>query len=358
MKRKEFELTDTIKNTVKGMETLDLAKTTVPDTMTFKLSKSSKEGFTLNKGERPFSEFSVDYTTNNEELNKQLDALKKAQCGIMISKIDAGIALEKICGTTKNRKTPLYMEGGFKSAEEFYDSIHMNRKTVSLWRCVARYVAPNGVKISAISRGLLSESAIFAAYAKNIPCAILNAIAETSDHAITSAKDLFSEYNRLIQSIDTDEPLPLKDENGNDINDSSDSNDENTVEGSADTLEIEGIRYHMFGVYGAGVKKGTSVKVPESAMTNTQSLWEYSITHALELVKPTSINVKKENNATVVNAVVTATGTCVITIIQTTPEIKVYTLASIKALPDKGIREKTEPETENDENDENDTENA
>ena len=342
MKRKEFKITDTIKTTAKEMQ-LFPDTTTVPDTMTFRLSEKSKEGFTLKKGERPFSEFSVDYTTENAELNAQLDALKKAQCGIMISKIDAGIALEKICGTTKNRKTPLYLEGGFKTAEEFYESIHMNRKTVSLWRCVARYVAPNGAKISAISRGLLSESAIFAGYAKNIPTVILNAIAETSDHAITSAKDLFSEYNRFIKSIDTDEPLPEKDENGNDI---TESEKENAVETTADTMEIEGTKYHLFSVHGNGIKKNTTVKIPESAMVNTQSLYEYAVNHAVEIVKPTAIDVKKDNNATVLNAFVGVGGSCIINIVQTTPELKVYTFVSLKTLPDTGIKEKTEPETE------------
>ena len=344
MKRKEFELTDTIKESAKELTALDLNTTVVPDTINFKLTEKSKDGFTLKKGERPFSEFSVDYTTTNDELNKQLDALKKAQCGIMISKIDAGIALEKICGTTKTRKTPLYMEGGFKSAEEFYDSIHMNRKTVSLWRCVARYVAPNGVKISAIVRGLLSESAIFAGYAKNIPTTILNAVAETSDHAITSAKDLFSEYNRFIASIETDEPLPQKDENGNDI---TDDEKENAVETSADALEIEGIKYHLFSVHGNGIKKNTTVKVPESAMINSQSLYEYALKNAVELVKPTAIDTKKENNATIINATVTVGDACIINIVQTIPEMKVYTFVSIKTLPGTGIREKTEPEIEN-----------
>lgn len=352
MSKHEFKLTDTVKTTAKNMELLNEKTAIVPDTITFKLSEKSKEGFTLKSGERPFSEFSVDYSSDDPEFDKELSALKKAQCGIMISKLDAGAALERICRTTKKNESPLYTKGGFKSAEEFYNSIHMNRKTVSLWRCVARYVCNGDVskpRIYAVNAGLLSESAIFAAYAKNIPALILNAIAETSDHTIISAKDLFSEYNRFIQSIDTDEPLPPKDENGNDI---SESEKENAVNTTADTLEIEGTKYHLFGVYGVGIKKDTNVRVPEGAMVNTQSLYEYAVNHALELVKPTTINPKKDNNATVLNAFVGMNGNCIINVVQTTPEIKVITFASLKTLPDTGIKEKNEPETENEQNNE------
>lgn len=351
MNKKEFTITDSIKEIAKSSTAIDVAKSDIPETMTFKVSEKAKEGFTLKRGELPLSDFAVSYESTDKEFNKQLDALKKAQAGILISKIDAGIALENICKGT----TPLYLKGGYKSAEEFCTSIKMNKKTFSLWRCVARYCAPNGKKIVAITMGMLSESAIFAAYAKKIPIALLDAVAQTSDHAIVSAKDLYSEYNRFISTIDTDEPLPLKDENGNDITDSASGDTENTVDTTADTLEIEGIKYHLFGVYGAGIKKGTSVRVPETASVNTDELFKWAIENRLTLAKAANIKTNADNNAKIVNAFITAENVCCITMVQTVPELKAISIASMKTLSGKGIREKeNEPTTENEnENEDN-----
>lgn len=349
MNKKEFTISDNIKEIAKSSTEIDVAKSDIPETMTFKVSEKAKEGFTLKRGELPFSDFAVIYESTDKEFNKQLNALKKAQAGILISKIDAGIALENICKGT----TPLYLKGGYKSAEEFCTSIRMNKKTFSLWRCVARYCAPNGKKIPAITMGMLSESAIFAAYAKKIPIALLDAVAQTSDHAIISAKDLYSEYNRFISSIETDEPLPLKDENGNDIADSAGDNGD-TVDTTADTLEIEGVKYHLFGVYGAGIKKGTTVKVPETANINTDELFKWAIENRLMLAKAANIKTSAENNAKIVNAFVSAENACCITLMQTIPEIKVISIASMKTLSGKGIREKeNEPTAENEENEDN-----
>lgn len=351
MNKKEFTISDNIKDIAKSSTEIDVAKSDIPETMTFKVSERAKEGFTLKRGELPFSDFAVNYESEDKDFNKQLNALKKAQAGILISKIDAGIALENICKGT----TPLYLKGGYKSAEEFCTSIKMNKKTFSLWRCVARYCAPNGKKIPAITMGMLSESAIFAAYAKKIPIALLDAVAQTSDHAIISAKDLYSEYNRFITSIETDEPLPLKDENGNDITDTTSGDTDDTVDTTADTLELEGVKYHLFGVYGAGIKKGTTVKVPESANTSNDDLFKWAVENRLTLAKVANIKTNAENNAKIVNAFVSAENACCITLMQTIPEIKVISIASMKTLSGKGIREKeneptTEDENENGEN--------
>lgn len=349
MNKKEFTISDSIKEIAKTSTAIDVAKTDIPETMTFKVSEKAKEGFTLKRGELPLSDFAVNYESDDKDFNKQLTALKKAQAGILISKIDAGIALENICKGT----TPLYLKGGYKSAEEFCTSIRMNKKTFSLWRCVARYCAPNGKKIPAITMGMLSESAIFAAYAKKIPIALLDAVAQTSDHAIISAKDLYSEYNRFISTIETDEPLPLKDENGNDITDSAGDSGV-TVDTTADTLEIEGIKYHLFGVYGAGIKKGTTVKVPESANINNDELFKWAVENRLMLAKAAGIKTNAENNAKIVNTFISAESACCITLMQTIPEIKVISIASMKTLSGKGIREKeNEPTTENENNGEN-----
>ena len=344
--KKEFKANDEIKALAKSAEPFDITKTTIPDTITFKVTEKAKEGFTLKAGEMPMCDFAVNYESDDAEFNRQLTALKRAQAGILISKIDAGIALEKIC----TGKSPLYLKGGYKSAEEFCTSIKMNKKTFSLWRCVARYCAPNGKKIDAISMGMLSESAIFAAYAKKIPIQLLDATAQTSDHAITSARDLFNEYNRYIASIDTDEPLPERDENGNEIIDGN-GNNENTVDTTADTLEIEGIKYHLFGVYGSGIKKGTTVKVPE--MENDGStLYEWAMENCVMLAKAAGIKTDKENDAKIITAFVSLENVQTITLIQTIPEIKVITFARFKALSGKGITERTnEPATENENED-------
>lgn len=348
MNKKEFTISDNIKEIAKTSIAIDVAKTDVPETMTFKVSEKAKEGFTLKRGELPLSDFAVNYESDDKDFNKQLTALKKAQAGILISKIDAGIALENICKGT----TPLYLKGGYKSAEEFCTSIRMNKKTFSLWRCVARYCAPNGKKIAAITMGMLSESAIFAAYAKKIPIALLDAVAQTSDHAIISAKDLYSEYNRFISSIETDEPLPLKDENGNDITDGTNENSDK-IDITADTLEIEGIKYHLFGVYGAGIKKGTTVKVPEME-NDYQTLYKWAMENAVTLAKAAGINVEKENDATIITAHVSLDNVQTITLIQTIPETKVVTFARFKTMNSHGIHErKNEPTTENEENGEN-----
>lgn len=329
------------------------------NSITFKLSEKSKNAITIAKGELPLSEFAVNYsadvtTKEGKEFNKQLDALKKAQAGILISKINAGIALENICAPDKNGNS-LYTAGGYKSAEEFAASIKMNKKTFSLWRCVARYIAPGGKKISALQKGLLSESAIFAAYAAKIPVIFLNDTAETADHTIVSAKDFFNEYNRFIKTIDTDEEIPERDENGKPI-----TNDEkqNAIDTTADTLEIGGEKYHLFGVYGTGIKSGVAVKIPESAMSSGTELYKWAIENCVSLAKSAHIDVKRENNAKIINATVTVENTCIITLVQTIPAVRVVTFMSCKTLTGHGIRESAEQETAEQETEEQENGNA
>lgn len=350
--KKVYEIQTTKEQRANAVE---IPENTEINSISFKLSEKSKNSVTITRGELPLSEFAVRYSADTETeqgkaFNKQLDALKKAQAGILISKIDAGIALENICKLDKNGNA-LYSAGGYKSAEEFAASISMNKKTFSLWRCVARYVAPNGKKISALQKGLLSESAIFAAYASKIPIAFLNDTAETADHTIISAKDLFNEYNRFIRTIDTDEEIPERDENGKPI---TDEEKENAVDTTADTLELNGEKYHLFGVYGAGIKANSSIKVPENAMITSAELFKWSLENSVSLAKAAHIDVKKENNAKIVTAIVTAENVCIITLIQTTPTAKVITFMSCKTLSGEGIREKveqkTEPETTEQEN--------
>ena len=347
MKKNEKYILKNTNEEIKALTPINEKTVAVPDVITMNVS-GMKTPITLKRGEIPLAEMCVDFEVAekddaSKQLNRELDKLRAYQASIMKSKLKSGLVLSRIKAKPKKGE-PLY-KAIASTFEEFCTLIHMNKKTAYLWVAVAEYASIDGKLLNCIENGMVTESAVFAAHALKWSPKTLDDICSTADHAITSAKDLFREYNRYIKSLPTDEEPTLIDEDTGKPLTSEEA--ENAVEASADSLELDGIKYHLFSVHSSNVKKGTTIKVPENAMTDSAALFEWSITNAVQLAKAAKIDVSKENNAVIANAVVTVAGINIITIVQTVPGINVTTFMSCKTLPGSGIKEKTnEPETE------------
>lgn len=347
MKKNEKYVLKNTNEEIKALAPINEKTTVVPDTITMNVS-GTKTPITLKRGEMPIAEMCVDFEVAekddaSKQLNRELDKLRTYQASIMKSKLKSGLVLSRIKAKPKKGE-PLY-KAVASTFEEFCTLIHMNKKTAYLWVAVAEYASIDGKLLNCIENGMVTESAVFAAHALKWSPKTLDDICSTADHAITSAKDLFREYNRYIKSLPTDEePSLVDEETGKPLTEEEAAN---AVEASAESLELDGVKYHLFSVHGKNVKKGTTVKVPEEAMINTSTLATWSLENAVQLAKVAKIDVSKDNNAVVANAVVTAAGIQLITIVQTVPEINVTTFMSCKTLPGNGIKEKTNaPETE------------
>ena len=108
MKKAKEYIVKTTKDEIKEMTAIDVARTEAPETITMTLP-NSKSNVVLKRGEMPLAEMNVGnfLTTGNEALDTELNNLRKCQASIMISKIESGRILERICKKPEKGRTAL-----------------------------------------------------------------------------------------------------------------------------------------------------------------------------------------------------------------------------------------------------------
>lgn len=237
--------------------------------------------------------------TGDEKLDKAIDTLNKCSQALTMSKITVGFTLNSIA------RDEIY-KAKFKTVEEFYKYCGLTKNTANRWRAVAKYLTKEEtVELSTgktktnyklVKTDKMIESVIFAAYAVMndkgvhlIPADVLETLC--ANNTIRTAKELYKAYNEYVQTLDTEDKPKLLDDNGKPTESAADSA---TVETTADSIATNGGTNKRFEVHGDS--KAKSLYIPESAIENGKTLYEYVLKNGYDIAKTLGLDVDKEND--------------------------------------------------------------